>query len=120
VVAKSVWKAVAEKVKVRIDTRVEMSDNNKSVGSGYFSAFAGLMSIIFGALAYLTPHIVIDPKLVLVAWLLLSGTFMSVWGVNRVINGDKRLTYIGQPTLNFVTAVLAVTFAIWAVIASKP
>jgi hypothetical protein len=67
-----------------------MSDNIKSVGSGYFSAFVGLMSIIFSAFGYLTPHIAIDPKRVLAAWLLLSGIFMTIWGIiPRLYDHDR-------------------------------
>jgi hypothetical protein len=53
--------------------------DDKSVGSGYFSAFVGVISIIFAAIWYYTPRLVVTPRTVLAIWLVSSGLIMTFY-----------------------------------------
>jgi len=58
---------------------------------------------------------------VLWLWLIVSGSILIGWGINRIYNVlfNKTTILVGQDTTNTVTAMLAITFTIAAIIIEK-
>jgi hypothetical protein len=89
---------------------------SKSKGSGYFAAASGVLfaaafgaSFVWDLQAIARNH----PSLVLRLWLFIAGAILLGWGGQRVVNGDGSKG-VGQDTLNFVVAIVGVSFALFA------
>ena len=99
------------------DTRPE---STKPQGSGWFSLGVGVIFIMAAVIYFVTP-ITFHAKDVLPAWLIVSGSILIGWGTSRVYNVrfKKNTVFVGQDTINMVTAILAITFTIAAIIITK-
>jgi hypothetical protein len=95
-------------------------ESTKPQGSGWFSLGVGVILIIAAAMYFVTP-ITFLAEDVLPAWLIVSGLIMIVWGANRLYNVffKTNTILVGQDTINMVTAILAITFTIAAIIIEK-
>jgi hypothetical protein len=101
---------------------VMCKDKPKPAGSGWFSLIIGVGSIV--AVVAFTLHgktlkETIDPELALAIWMVVSGNIMFAWGLRRIITTESKSFQVGQETINFCVAVMAVTFTILAIILQK-
>jgi hypothetical protein len=84
--------------------------------------FAAVIGIVFVAGIVLWPDILkASPEMVLKAWIIVSGAFLIIWGAIRIVSTTKKTDLrIGQPTINMTVGIMAVTAAIFAIVATAP
>jgi hypothetical protein len=103
-------------------SRKAMPTSDKPAGSGWFSLMIGTTSIIMVLAFWLCGKDVgsINPNYVIAAWMIFSGIVMSLWGIVRIISASAKTDLrVGQNTINFCVAIIAVTFAILALVMPK-
>ena len=99
------------------------SDNDdrkkKGIGSGWFAVSAGI--IFFAALIYLRLPSASSPppELLFQAWLAFSFLVLVGWGAYRIRHGKGGKQLVGQPTINFVVAILGATIALYTIVRSS-
>jgi hypothetical protein len=89
----------------------------KPKGSGWFAAGAGVLFLVVFICSFVWDLSKIPPYLLFKAWLLLATVILLWWGIRRVQTGRDDRT-VGQNTINFVVAIIGVTFAILAIVVS--
>jgi len=95
---------------------------DKPAGSGWFSLAIGAASILTVIVFWHLGKDVrsISPNYVLAGWLIFSGLMMGAWGIVRINSTNaKNDLRVGQDTINFCVAMIAVTFAILAIVLQK-
>ena len=88
----------------------------KPVGSGYFAAVCGCLFFVALVVSIVVDLAALNPYVLFQAWLIFAGSLLLVWGVVRVQTGRKGDRRVGQPTINFVVAIIGATFAILAIV----
>ena len=90
----------------------------KPKGSGWFSIVFGLAFLLtfLGSSRY--DYTKIAPQDLFESWLLFIALVLIFWGIDRVKHGQNSLR-IGQPTINFIVAIMGITFALLALILDK-
>lgn len=91
----------------------------KPKGSGVFAAGWGVIFLVAFICSLKWDLTKISPYLLFKAWLLIATTILLSWGAHRIWNGRYEWK-IGQPTMNFVIAIVGATFAILAIALAAP
>ena len=91
----------------------------KPKGSGWFAAGAGVIFLIAFVCSFVWDLSKIPPYLLFKVWLLIATAILLGWGIRRICKGRKDWT-VGQPTINFVVAILGLTIAILAIVVTAP
>src|ERR1700720_903029 len=86
----------------------------KPKGSGWFAAGTGVIFLVAFVCSFVWDLSKIPPYLLFKVWLLIATAILLGWGIRRIQGRDDWA--VGQPTINFVVAILGLTIAILAIV----
>jgi hypothetical protein len=90
------------------------SEKGRPAGSGYLALAAGIVFAAVFASSFVWDLKTFDPHTLFQIWLLFAATVLLSWGGMRIRTGKGGDWRVGQPTLNFVVGLIAVTIALLA------
>jgi hypothetical protein len=89
-------------------------DGKKPIGSGIFAVVCGAAFLVLFFLSQPGTGADFNADWTLRLWLLFVAACLILWGLSRILTGNKKDFRIGQDTASFVVSIVGVTIAIVA------